>query len=325
MDTIWEKVERKRKSRNSESKSPSCASPVYKRLNMASPATDGILSPHSPNEHNGAHAKTCEIEQLLTEGGNKNEALTSIASFMKELSIDVRKIRDSQTKCRAEISQISEYLVDVDEKLNKCNVAVEVIHEDLGDVKVQNNELRDKQRSLCANLKVVDKRLVQIENKMETYENQGRKNNLVLYDIPEEDNETWEQTERKVCGFVTDELKIPDPAQDPSPLRIDRAYRMGPKRRGQTRPILVRFLTCKDKNQVLYKAMKGPRNSTIRVNEDYSKKVRETRRDLYPYRQVARTEGKHAIIKYDKLYIDNVAHVLAADGTLQQCIHSIRQ
>jgi chromosome segregation ATPase len=237
MDNIWTKVERKRKERNSDSKSPSCVSPAYKRPNnhnMASPTTEVVLSTNNTTEHIRANAKSNLIEQLLTEGGNNNEALINIASFMKELSIDVRKIRDSQTACRAEISQISEDLADVDEKLEKCNVAVEVIHEDLGSVKGQNVELKDKQHNICSKIDTVEKRLVQMENKLEAFENQGRRNNLVLYDIPEEDSETWEQTEQKVRGFVTDELKIRDPSQNPTPISIDRAYRMGPKRRGQT-------------------------------------------------------------------------------------------
>ena len=46
------------------------------------------------------------------------------------------------------------------------------------------------------------------EEQMEYLENQSRRNNVRIYGIPEEDNETWEKTEAKVREVLKDELNL---------------------------------------------------------------------------------------------------------------------
>ena len=59
------------------------------------------------------------------------------------------------------------------------------------------------------------------EEQMEYLENQSRRNNVRVDGIPEEDNETWEETEAKVKQVLKDELNL---ASAPD---IERAHRVG--------------------------------------------------------------------------------------------------
>ena len=59
------------------------------------------------------------------------------------------------------------------------------------------------------------------EEQMEYLENQSRRNNVRIYGIPEEDNETWETTEAKARQVLKDELNL---ASAPD---IERAHRVG--------------------------------------------------------------------------------------------------
>ena len=95
---------------------------------------------------------------------------------------------------------------------------------------------------------------------------------------------------------------------------------------GRQRPIITRFLSWKQRTNVLESArtkLKGS-GSAIRIGEDFSKEVRETRRRLYPALKTARDSDKMASLRYDKLYIDNKPFILAENGEVVPLRHNPR-
>ena len=85
------------------------------------------------------------------------------------------------------------------------------------------------------------------------------------------------------------------------------------------------YLTCKAKHLVMEKPMKVPQKSTVAVNNRFTKKVKNTRRDLSPGRLTASDERKYAIVKYEHYCIDNVAHNLSPGGKVKPCVNIIRK
>jgi len=83
----------------------------------------------------------------------------------------------------------------------------------------------------------------------------------------------------------------------------------GPEVRG-SRPILVAFLNFKDREEIFTKS-KLLKSSNIYVSEDLSRKTREHRNELQKYMRRIKTKApqKKCVIRYDKLYIDNVPYV----------------
>ena len=89
---------------------------------------------------------------------------------------------------------------------------------------------------------------------MEYLENQSRRNNVRVNGIPEEDNETWEETEAKVKQVLKDELNL-DSAPD-----IERLHRMGKSSRrpasaqnsaSRPRIIVCRLRDWKEREMIL--------------------------------------------------------------------------
>lgn len=170
-----------------------------------------------------------------------------------------------------------------------------------------------------------------LRNKVESLENQSRRNNLVFYGLEESDTETWDQCESKVTDFIKDELNIEiDTA-------IDRAHRLGKKRtrsrdaaagpRGEaedaspqtSRPVIVRFNRWKEKEKVLsaarsyYKDQRETQDNVVGgVGEDFSQEVREQRRKLLPFLKSQREMNPNLPVhlRFNKLLVGKKLFVL---------------
>lgn len=76
-----------------------------------------------------------------------------------------------------------------------------------------------------------------------------RRNNLIIKGLPEKDQEGYAESERIVKEFFRNHLDIE--AGD-----IERAHRVGQRREGVKRPIIVKFLNFKSKTDALRNASK---------------------------------------------------------------------
>ena len=94
------------------------------------------------------------------------------------------------------------------------------------DIKRMLEALRGEMKSGFAKLYVerveeVERRLVTLEDRVDYLENQSRRNNIVIYGVPEEGRESWEDSEdivRRVVYQIGIELEYRD---------IERAHRVG--------------------------------------------------------------------------------------------------
>ena len=79
-------------------------------------------------------------------------------------------------------------------------------------------------------------RAIEIENKFVDLEDHSRRKNLRINGVKEGKNETWEECEERVNCFLEEKLDM-----DTSEIWIERAHRVGEKKRGQERQIVVQF------------------------------------------------------------------------------------
>lgn len=82
------------------------------------------------------------------------------------------------------------------------------------------------------------------------------RNNLLIFNIPESENEYPEKCVEKVYEILQNKLEIDDAS---SKMPIERAHRIGRNRRGNPKPIVVKFLRYPDKELVKRSASKVPR------------------------------------------------------------------
>ena len=143
------------------------------------------------------------------------------------------------------------------------------------------------------------------EEQMEYLENQSRRNNVRVDGIPEEDNETWEETEAKVKQVLKDELNLPS-APD-----IERAHRVGKSSRrpasaqnsaNRPRTIVCRLRDWKERETIL-KCARRIKPDNIFVKEDLSPATLEKRESQRPKMEAAKRAGKIAYFVLEKLVI----------------------
>lgn len=139
---------------------------------------------------------------------------------------------------------------------------------------------------------------------IDDFENRMRRNNLIFKGLPEAENETWDVTERIVTHFVKDHLAI-------DLGTVERAHRLGRKRIGINRPIIVKFLSFKSKDEVLHNAfkLKNVVAPKVQISEDFSRKVQFARKKLWDFASQFRECNTRYKIRFDKLYANDSTYV----------------
>ena len=116
---------------------------------------------------------------------------------------------------------------------------------------------------------------IEIENKLVNLEDRSRKNNLRMNGIKEGKNETWEECEERVNCFLKEKLDM-----DTGEIWIERAHRVGEKKRGQERQIFVQFISYKNKLDVLRNCDKL-KGTNFSIFEDFSKETTSIRKEKW--------------------------------------------
>ncbi|CAL9687321.1 unnamed protein product [Knipowitschia caucasica] len=196
--------------------------------------------------------------------------------------------------------------------MDNTNIRLDSIVKDLHDVKVSLqftdgvvNDLRAEEKrtisklaafdteinSTCSELKVLSERL-------EYFDNQTRRNNILVDGITNEREEKPEALESKIRQLITTKLCL-----DSVDIAMDGVSRLGQYRdQGRPRPILVRLQRFKDRQCILAAARKL-KGTNAYIIEDFTDSVRRRRRELLPQLKAARERGDLAFLKYDKLIV----------------------
>ncbi|KAK7101559.1 hypothetical protein V1264_019923 [Littorina saxatilis] len=134
-----------------------------------------------------------------------------------------------------------------------------------------------------------------MERKADDLENRSNRNNFILYGLERNEGETSEDCEGILQDLITDKLEM---AGD---IVFDRVHRLNGK---ADSPLIARCASYKvDKLQIL-RAKRKLHGSQISIGDDFSRRVREIRRNLVPRLKQARDEQKKATLTFDHLYIE---------------------
>lgn len=137
-----------------------------------------------------------------------------------------------------------------------------------------------------------------IKYKQIDLEARSRRNNLIFFNMPENEDENVSE---KLRALFRDKLDIEDP------VAIQRAHRLGHRKQppdGKPRPVIACLRDYPDVDLIISRSgrLKGTR---LGVSRDYPEEIRRARARLQADRRQARQDGKHAIIAYPaKLVVD---------------------
>ncbi|CAN7943526.1 unnamed protein product [Ixodes pacificus] len=162
------------------------------------------------------------------EDENKNigeilAAIKSLSTTMEtrhaEVMSSLNEVKASQKLLEDRMSDMNVRLAAVESKVD----ALEGIH-DVPDVpRLVAEAVRDENFAL--------------QCRLDDYEDRSRRDNLILYGIPDSPTETWTQSEHKVRSLLLESfsLQLPEEA-------ISRAHRLGTFVVNKCRPIVVKFI-----------------------------------------------------------------------------------
>ena len=145
-----------------------------------------------------------------------------------------------------------------------------------------------------------------IKDKLSELEDRSRRNNLRVNGLEEDDNESWDESEKKVRELFEEELKVKN-------ISIERAHRSGRKRRddgttNRRRPIVIKFLNYKEKVNVLTQFKKKKLwEKKIYMNEGFSERTVAKRKELFKKVKELRERGiTNAKVVYNKIIYSEV-------------------
>ncbi|KAK3096697.1 hypothetical protein FSP39_002459 [Pinctada imbricata] len=124
------------------------------------------------------------------------------------------------------------------------------------------------------------------------------RDNLMFYNIPEEHDENCSEI---IGTFMERNLKIHG-AKDG--VKIERAHRIGKRRRGGQRPIVAKFHSFQDRKKVR-SASKQLEGTDYGIGQQFPKAVQEGRHILIDVMKRERARGKTCTLTVDRLYVNN--------------------
>ena len=131
-------------------------------------------------------------------------------------------------------------------------------------------------------------------SKLRILENRSRRDNSCFDGIEEREEESWADTEQNLKDTLSDILGIQN-------VKIERAHRVGDKKRSPCKRIVAKLSSFKMKEGILAEAKKiKPKG--IQIYEDFSKATVEIRKKNWKKVKELRAQNKYAILVYDKIY-----------------------
>lgn len=135
------------------------------------------------------------------------------------------------------------------------------------------------------------------QEKIENLEKQVRMKNIVLFGF-EENEKSYEDLEKTIIKFFHDYLQIECATYD-----IESATRLG-RKGDKIRPIKISFSKLSTKIKIL-KNKKKLEKTSYYIKQDFSPQIIEKRKELQKEVDVARKQGKNAVLRSDKIvYLD---------------------
>ena len=140
-----------------------------------------------------------------------------------------------------------------------------------------------------------------LEGRMNETTTRSMRDNIIVKNMDEEEQEDEDRIEDKVLNFFNTALKIGE--TEMSKIRIERAHRMGKKARDRTRNIVMK-LNSKGKSIVMRNLKNLDRRSSVKISEQFPPEVHAQRNKLWPAFISAKQQGKTTRWIQDKLQID---------------------
>lgn len=200
-------------------------------------------------------------------------------------------LRDCHAETTASLSEIKREISSITERISAVERSIENVSKFDSNI----DAVADSVQEVKVN---IERSNTGLKDAVEDMNNRMRRNNLIIKGLPEEEHEGYAESERIVKAFFRNHLDIE--AGD-----IERAHRVGQRREGAKRPIIVKFLNFKSKMDALSNASKLKDLETPKVwlEEDFSPTVQLARKRLRDYAKEKRKPNERFSVRFNKLHM----------------------
>lgn len=237
---------------------------------------------------------------------------TSIIDDIKSIKQSVAKIDNVEktvNKINAKLIDLENKVSDIDKRVSEVETASSYISSKFESNAVELKTAKDQIKTLkssCSNLStkfdLLEKSKENMNSKISDLEFRSMKDNLIFYGVPENNTSPNENCELIVKDIIKNHLEI-----SPEHIIVERAHRMGSKTAGRTRPIVIKFNSYKDRENIrttAYAKKEDLKNHNLGIGIQLPKEWRDARKALYPIMQREKQKGNEVRLTADKLYIN---------------------
>lgn len=244
----------------------------------------------SAKSSSGPKTRQATFKQI--EEGNGRPARLVLDNDHIEPSIAdvVRTLNRMETTFNDKLSNIQQDMQEVKSAVNNVQQEVKALNEKIYELEIENESLSLRNSHLTRQLEMMQKTTEQLDAR-------SRRNNIIIHGVPRQSEETGKMCEEAVRDVIRQKLKITDNVQ------LEDARRLG---QSDNAPIAVTFLRHQDKVKVMSerRQLKG---SNIFLNDDYTKSVREKRKELRKEMNDLKKRGHSVRMVYDRLVMEGEA------------------
>lgn len=158
------------------------------------------------------------------------------------------------------------------------------------------NTSHDKVCAIEDQMNAIEKGMASLADKVDDLENRSRRNNIIVHGFDEPSDETLITLSESISeNFFKSKLGL-------SVTGIERCHRLGSKRPNKIRPVIIKLIDFQEKLRILKNCTKL-KGSTLYVTEDYSLKVRQTRKKLWDSTASHREQNESVKLVFDKVLV----------------------
>lgn len=228
-----------------------------------------------------------------------NEVLSVIGRLTEHLDeqhnnllASIEEVKNNQKVLDNKVSNLTTRLANLEEKVNAFE------------------NVSEESRLDCLVASAVRSENAALRARLNDYEDQSRKDNLIFHGITDTAAETWSDTEKKVRAILSSSIKM-----QLSDDAISRAHRLGSFVTDKCRPVVVRFASFKVKDTIFSQKAKL-RGTNINSDEVFCKATRTARKKLTDF---GKASSQKYSVKCNKVVINKKSYMCTAQSPTVCC------
>ncbi|XP_075534678.1 uncharacterized protein LOC142569037 [Dermacentor variabilis] len=234
--------------------------------------------------------------KTIRNTGNSDETSCSSAepdNDLNNISGMLTELLAGQKTIARDIADIKVFQQTVNKRFDALESRVAALEKTSADPSVSLDHSGSDVRSLS-------QAVSELIKKNDDLENRSRRNNIILHGLGEHNAENTDMLLSNVHQFFTEKLQIECPP-------IERCHRIGTKREGRSRPVILRVLDFRNKVEIM-KIVSKLKGTKFYITEDYSANVRTIHKKLWAATSSFRDHGSVVRLRYDRVFINGVRY-----------------